>query len=382
MIDPAALPGGVLAPKVVEGITFAAGPVLTQGFERGGPLRTLYASIGLPVSTHAGPQAYQVALPDRRITVHADPEATQEELRREFPREIDKVSAIVRDLRSSFAKQQGSRWAATIARRRSARTFLQDRNPSRELLAYLAVQARYFFGRSLFRLSVAELATMVAHPPMCLPQGFQGLASQLHDLFTAAGGTYLRSPGWPSFQVGRGRKASLLIGEEQVEPRAIIANMGWDTERTIFLGVRQRGLPVSMLSSVLGLASYDRPDDLFVLTVFGDAGSDTGPETTRPLTATFLGPGYAGANRDDLVDAVRTMIPFLDLHVVLRGELDLTARRILLPEEERMEHRREARNGAELRQLRAAKRFYGLQDRAHAVNRTIDAARTLAGSLS
>lgn len=381
VFDPAAEPGGVLAAKSVDHISFASGPVITQGFEPGGPLRVLHATMGLPISSPSNGIAYQVALPDRRITVYSDLAGTLEELRREFAPEIDIVVSIVRDLQAAFIKQADSRLASIIARRRSAETFLRSRRISRGLSSFFDVQARFFYGQPLRALSLADLATMVAHPPMRLPGGFHALALHLRDLFTSVGGTYRSDETWPELQAGRHRKPSITAGNDHFDPQAIIVNSGWNADRTLFIGIQEQGIPVAMSENVLCLASYDRPEDLFVLTALSGQEQDSGAERITPLTATFIGPQARRMTREDILAQVRSLIPFIDDHIALIGERDFSDRMFPFPES-LAGAKTVPPSGHDMMAVKAAKQLYLLQDRVFAVNQAIGSVRRLIHSLA
>lgn len=75
-----------------NGYTFNERPFFITGL-KGGPLGTLFDEIGLPKDTGIkGAVPYQVILPDERVDIYEDPKLFHEELRRCFPKEIDKVS--------------------------------------------------------------------------------------------------------------------------------------------------------------------------------------------------------------------------------------------------------------------------------------------------
>ena len=76
-----------LGVREFEGFRFFRDAPLFYGFEEDGILTGLFDRLGLVYDGLASPSRYQVALPDRRITVFANQEETYEELKREFPRE-------------------------------------------------------------------------------------------------------------------------------------------------------------------------------------------------------------------------------------------------------------------------------------------------------
>jgi len=100
-------------------------------------------------------------MPDRRITVAADSRVTMDELRREFPAEIDQFARLYRDVRALALKGSKSRIAPYLYTWRSAKHFLESYNLSAEAAAYFDVQSRFFFGRPVFELSLASFILML-----------------------------------------------------------------------------------------------------------------------------------------------------------------------------------------------------------------------------
>ena len=377
VFDPDNEPGGILAAQRLDRLQFAAGPVVTHGFEPGGPLRLLHATIGLPISPPPTEIAYQVALPDRRITVYTDSSATLEELRREFPREIDSIAAIYSALHDQSRKCTESLIRSFIARTRSAHQFLLTSKISKELLAFFDVQSRFFFGQPLRTLSLADLSSLVVSLPIHLTNGFHGIAVQLRDLFTSVGGEFRAGADWPLIRNKSNRSFSFDTGTERIEPDIAIVNTPWKADRTIFLGIRESVLPVSMADTVLCLVSYERPGDLFVLTLFQGQDPVNQPTGVKALTATFLAHDMQLLTTEICRERIRSIIPFIDDHVILLGEQDLAIRTYpFLPPCDQFD------DVPPLRPSGSAKHLYLLRDGSHAVNRSVEAARKLASSLA
>jgi hypothetical protein len=381
ILEPSERPGGILAAYDLAHLRFAAGPVITQGYEPGGPLRLLHASIGLPVYQPHGNIAYQVALPDRRITFFADTAGTMEEFRREFPGEIDRITAVYRDLQTQADRQARSTVASVIARRRSAERFLQAHRVGPELRTCFDVQARFFFGEELRTLSLADLTHMVVTAPMQLQDGFHGLASRLRDHFTSIGGEYRSGEAWPELQFTSRRRPAIITSAATLQPEAMIINASWEADRTVFLGVHDTVMPVSMSHTVIALSSYDRPDEIIVLTVPPAQKQEDGPASIRTLTATCLSRADREATREQVLARIRPIMPFLDEHIAVHGVRDPAARVFPFPAS-LAPAVNDAGNGSPLKALRPAKNLFFLQDRTNAVNRSIAAAQKAAAALT
>lgn len=87
LLDRASQPGGVCQALVIDGHRFEVGATLLSGFGPDGPLAMLCQRLGLSLPVTASDPAFQVALPNHRISLWAGPEAWWREIRREFPAE-------------------------------------------------------------------------------------------------------------------------------------------------------------------------------------------------------------------------------------------------------------------------------------------------------
>lgn len=87
LVDRAPRPGGVARAQEIEGHRFEVGTTFLSGFGPGGPLAMLCQRLGISLPVQACDPAFQVALPNHRISLWAEPEAWWREVRREFPAE-------------------------------------------------------------------------------------------------------------------------------------------------------------------------------------------------------------------------------------------------------------------------------------------------------
>ena len=326
-------PGGLMASQEVQGMCFAPGPGATYGFERGGSLFLLSVALGMPVAPSPGPSAFQVVLPGRRITVSSEMSETLEELRREFPREIDRAARMYREARSLRERSATSGTASFLVRRRSAARFLGAYGFSRELMSFLSVQARYFFGQPAETLRLADLLLMVGGAPPLLKDGAQGVADRLREVLVAAGGVGAFDAPWPELSLQKGRIASLRCGDGTVDARTVLLNLpDASAADALFLSVRRQALPVGMKPTVLALADYERPQDIVAVTIDALQKGSGSPEEVVPLTASFLPGGvHHDPQRDRLIDRVRTLMPFVDEFVTASHERDCAVRQVPLP---------------------------------------------------
>lgn len=307
LFDPAGQPGGTAADRSAGGQRFTAGPALIYGFEPGGPLRAFWSELGIPMEGSTASPAYQVALPDRRITVSPDAGATLEELRREFPREIDRISRLYREAAALAARAARSRASAYLIRRRPAGALLSGCRPSMELQAFFDVMADHFFGETTTALPLDLFALLLSRPPHALERGFGGIAQVLCDLVVREGGRCILDSSWPEVQAHSGRITALRTDEGVLDVGAVIVcEGGWIPDRKVLVGLAPEGAPVNMLMTVLCLPGYGQRRDVFTL---ASSPPGAGPGGVLPLTATFFG-GLASRPFEDLTGLIGGIIPF------------------------------------------------------------------------
>jgi phytoene dehydrogenase-like protein len=124
LTDPGDRAGGCVAGVSKDGFRFTAGPNAVYGLEPGGSLHALFASLEESSKEPIRAARYQVVLPDRRITITPGQQETLEELRREYPREIDRIAALYRDAGKLAQRAASSRISAyIISRKNCLRTF-------------------------------------------------------------------------------------------------------------------------------------------------------------------------------------------------------------------------------------------------------------------
>ncbi len=114
VLEPGDSVGGALRLYHRNGFSFYLGPSLSFGFERGGALQHLNETLGIAQNASLRSPCYQVVLPDRRITVYAEQSETLDELRREFPGEIDAIARFYQDIRKHALQNSKSAVSAFL----------------------------------------------------------------------------------------------------------------------------------------------------------------------------------------------------------------------------------------------------------------------------
>ncbi|MCK9419471.1 MAG: NAD(P)-binding protein [Nitrospirae bacterium] len=304
-----------------DGYQFSASPALSYGFERGGAFYTLSANLGIVHSVSVKSPCYQVALPDHRITIFADQGETLEELRREFPTEIDSLIPFYRDLHRLADTMVKSRFSAYVTKHRSVAGFIRKYRFSRELTAFFDIQALYFFQRPVAELSLVDLITLCDTPPLYLEGGFKKLAARLYDTILQQGGEILHNETVNEFALRGSTIVGIKTKQDVIEADTILMNLSQRTDSsTIFMGLQDTVMPVGMCPEVLYLPEYRSPRDFFTLSFGADNDGANAPHGMRALSMSFRSAQGGADDKQALIDTLNRLIPFLNDYLVFSEE--------------------------------------------------------------
>ncbi len=321
VLEPGEAAGGVLKVRREGDFVFSPGPHLSFGFERFGTIYRLGEHLGIALHAFQYSPCYQVALPDRRITVYAELGETLDELHREFPREIDRIAQFYRDIRILSDKAAKSRLSSFIAKKRNAGAFIRRYRFSREFEIFLDIQARVFFRRKAMDLPLASLLTICDAPPVTLPDGFKGIIDQLVDVILKQGGEIRYQAPVSDVSMKKGWPTALSTPQGPLDAQTVLFNTEYpETKRdvTLFIGSHVTAMPVGMLHNVLCLPDYEKPDYYFTISVSEKDNELAAPRGMAAITATFPADS-AGRTTDDMMELVCRIMPFLSEFVVVKG---------------------------------------------------------------
>ncbi len=333
VLEPGESVGGVLEPFCRDGFTFSSSPALSFGFERGGSVQALGEILGIVIDASVHSPCYQVALPDRRITVFAEQNETLEELRREFPDEIDGIASCSRDLEKAAEKSAKNRLSAYLAQRRPAAGFLHKYRFSAELTAFFNVRSAYFFGRPVSEISLASLIRLCVSAPFLVTGGFGKIADQmLSELLKNGGEIRYRTP-LSEIAIKQGLNIGLSTPSGPLDVDAVLFNTEKDKRWPVFfMGIREEAVPVGMAQNVLCLPDYYRPEQVFTLSLSAKGDESAAPRGMRTLTASSWFPSGTVDRRDELTRVISRLMPFLDQHLLFREEQSAAPRSQVFPE--------------------------------------------------
>ncbi|HSQ78351.1 MAG TPA: FAD-dependent oxidoreductase [Nitrospirota bacterium] len=331
VLEPGDSAGGTIGVHKKDGFVFSPGPVLSFGFERGGALQKLNEVLG--IAQHASIQSpcYQVALPDRRITIYAEQSETLEELRREFPREIDAIAKFYRDLRRQAVQVAKSRFSEYISRHRTAGGFLHGYRFSRELTAFFDVQSYYFYHRPVADISLPSLISLCDSVPFTVHGGFIKLAEQMVDVILKNGGEIHYGIPFSEIVLKKGQTAGLATPQGHLETDAVLLNTEQRRRGTVLcIGLREEVIPVSMLNDVLAITDYAHPERFFSLSFSARDDETVAPRGMRALTATFSLSTLQQPN-EERMRQIEGLIPFLEKFVLSAEEFNSAPRSYDVP---------------------------------------------------
>lgn len=316
LLEPSDKVGGVHVLRERDGFRFTNAPVLAFGFERGGVLSELNSLLGIACSASVLSPCYQVVLPDRRVSIYLDAGETLEELRREFPREIDGITKLFRDVKKLAMRLSTSRSAAFFYRSRNAGGLLRRYRFTREFSVYLDIQSRAFFRRPIAELPLTSLILLLDNAPLAVQGGFSAYEGQLLEAFLRHGGEARLGVSWPTLDGTVKRTVLLQTREGVVEAEAAMFNtLQGSVPATLFTGLDAAVVPVGMAREVICLQDYGRPEDLFTLSVSGQDDEAAAPKGMRALSATFRAVPRETAEQQPLIDRISAVIPYLRHHM-------------------------------------------------------------------
>jgi hypothetical protein len=319
LCTPASSLAGAVGGGEKDGFLFCSGPSLIYGFEQGGAFHRLFSDLGLEDMTPSRASVYQVALPDRRITVSVSQEETLEELRREFPREFPAIARFYRDLKKETEKCAKSRISVYFSKRTSAAGFIGKYGLSVEFRSFLDIQSLFFFHQPVQGLSLATLMTLCTSQPFNYRGLHRRLADRLLTLILLKGGEIQYEEAAPEIVFRDGRAIGVKTSRGVAESGTILLNAPVSGTQVLFLGIRDEVVPIGMVQDVLYLPDYARPREFISLSLNSRDDGATAPRGMRSLAATFHS-GERSSERHMLTGRLGRLIPFLDDFLVFAEE--------------------------------------------------------------
>lgn len=308
-----------LGATAADGFLFSSNPALLHGFEAGGLFQQFFRDSGIHEREPALAAVYQVALPDRRITISRNQEETQEELRREFPREIQSLAKFYGDLSKASVRSSQSRVAAFISKHRSTGAFVRKYNFSIEVLAFLDVQALHFFQHPCSELSLETLITLCTRKPVAISGGYGKLAERFEEVLHQRGGEVRLNE--PSMEIvfHRNQAKGIRTAQGVVDAKKVLLCSSEKSMPSLFLGIRDEVVPVGMERNVLYLPDYARPHDYLACSLSEKNDLAAAPKGMRALSVSLPASPDQTRDPETLLEAVSGLVPFLKDFLVTTG---------------------------------------------------------------
>jgi hypothetical protein len=303
-----------------DGATFFAAPPLSYGFDPGGAFHELSEVLGGVHKVSVYSPSYQVALPDRRITLYPAWSDTLEELRREFPGEIDAIARFHRDLHKKAGRNAKNRVSSYLSKHRHAAGFLRKYRFSKELMTFFDVQSLFFFRKCAGDLSYASLIALCDTPPHYIEGGFNNLAEQLNGIILREGGEIRLNERISELVMEKNRVIGVKTKQGVVQAGTVLLNIAQRRpSSTLFIGLRREVIPIGMCNQVLFLPDYERPQDYFSLSLNEEEHADS-PSGMRALCASFHSQQDIAFDKQTLTTQLQKIIPFMDDYLVFSEE--------------------------------------------------------------
>jgi hypothetical protein len=299
-----------------DGFSFAPGPSLLAAHGRGMLIEKLFSDAQAGVLTAKPAEVYQVALPDRRISIWRNRESTLQELRREFPENARAIEQFYLDLDRTVEKTGKSRLSAFFAKRKTAAAFLKPYSFSRELYSLLSILSNYFYRQPLEMLPLTDLTDLILHTPVRTYGLRTVVAQQLIDRIVRSGGEIRYGEEAAEIAIAGHRLIGVNSSQDKVGSRTVLLAAREPRQSILFTGIRETVIPVGMEKDVIFLPDYSKPDEFMSLSLSDERDESAAPPGMRAMTCVFNSLS-ASSTREEMVSRISRLIPFLEDFIVL-----------------------------------------------------------------
>ena len=406
VLEEAPTAGGASLQIAKNGYTFIKGPTLFLGFERDGLYDRLFTELGLSLALlkregvifQKSQPPLQIILPDHRLDYFTEPGELMEELKREFPDQVQELRSFWDEMerweqiirprmhqaqRTKPASMQG--WihefrermrylsAVRTQRKRPALEFVRQHRLDPQIQRGLELLLLIFIGKAMDEatgLDLVHLLGLIQREMITLGGGIPRLAALLVKVIRENQGEVVY--GQPAGELiiqHRSTDGVRTIDGEAIHGTSTILNLPWHSaaggpsgrkEFTLYFGIADNVLPPPMKSHLLFLQSYERPsidDNFLYVRLNSSADEGAAPKGQRALQVI----GYLAETdlprREVLQGLVKSvtahltwLIPFSDGALTYLGddlgETEATTRIPLKLAEQLQRTRRVMRDGA------------------------------------
>jgi prolycopene isomerase len=360
VLEESPTPGGASFRLTKSGYAFIKGPTLFLGFERDGLYDRLLTELGLSLSMlkregllfRKTQPPLQIVLPDHRLDYFTEPGELLEELKREFPDQVQELKAFWSEMeqweqiirpRMHQAQRVNPRtvqdWiqglrdriryssAVRTQRRQRAETFLTRHRLSPEIQHGLELLLLIFIGKTIDEatgLDLTHLLGLIQREMITISGGIPRLSELLVKVIQEHHGEVVyRQQAAEIILQHRTPDGIRTVDGETVHGTSVILNLPWQSaaersplrkEFTLYFGVAEKVLPSPMKDHLLFLQSYGRPplaDNFLYLQVNSVQDSWAAPKGQRALQVIGYLPETDRPRRDVLQSLVQPVTDHL-----------------------------------------------------------------------
>jgi phytoene dehydrogenase-like protein len=332
VLEEAPSPGGASLRLTKADYTFIKGPTLFLGFERDGLYDRLFTELGLSLSMlkregllfRRTQPPLQIVLPDHRLDYFTEPGELLEELKREFPDQVQELKSFwtemeqweqiirprmhqaqrvkprtLRDWVDGFREWMRYSSAVRTQRGQRAEDFLTRHGLSSEIRRGMELLLLVFVGKTMEEatgLDLTHLLGLIQREMIAISGGIPRLSELLVKVIQEHHGDVVyRQQAAEIILRHRMPDGVRTVEGETVHGSSVILNLPWHSssapspqrkEFTLYFGVAEKVLPLPMKDHLLFLKSYGRPplaDNFLYLQVNSAEDTWAAPKGRRAL---------------------------------------------------------------------------------------------------
>ena len=376
VLEESPTPGGASFRITKSGYTFIKGPTLFLGFERDGLYDRLFTELGLSLSMlkregllfRKTQPPLQIVLPDHRLDYFTEPGELLEELKREFPDQVQELKAFwsemeqweqiirprmhqaqrvnpltARDWIQELRDRMRYSSAVRTLRRQRAGAFLNRHGLAPEIRRGLELLLLIFVGKTMDKatgLDLTHLLGLIQREMITISGGIPRLSELLVKVIQEHHGDVVyRQQAAEILLRHRCPDGVRTVDGETVHGTSMILNLPWQSasdrsplrkEFTLYFGIAEKVLPSPMKDHLLFLQSYGRPplaDNFLYLQVNPAQDPWAAPKGQRALQVIGYIPESDRPRRDVLQSLVKPitdhltwLMPFSEGALTLLGD--------------------------------------------------------------
>jgi len=334
VLEESPVPGGASLRVTKSEYTFVKGPTLFLGFERDGLYDRLFTELGLSLSMlkrdgqlfRRSQPPLQIVLPDHRLDYFTEPGELLEELKREFPEQVQELKSFwtemekweeiirprmhqaqrvkprtLKDWVDGFREHLRYTSAVRTQRGQRAEEFLNRHGLSPEIRRGMELLLLVFVGKTMAEatgLDLTHLLGLIQREMITIGGGIPRLAERLVKVIRDQHGDVVYGQQAAEIILRQRMPDGVrTVDGETVHGSSVILNLPWHSssdrspqrkEFALYFGVGEKMIPAPMKEHLLFLQSYGRAplaDNFLYLQLNSPEDSWAAPKGRRALQA-------------------------------------------------------------------------------------------------